>query len=784
MNCCRNIIFCILAGLLCLAGFTFLPIDAVFASTTDGTVSGYAWSENIGWINFGATGNNIHITDSALTGDAWNENKGWIKLDPNQSGVKNTSSGTLSGYAWGGEVGWINFSGVTINSSGRFVGITNGDNTNVGRVNFDCTYCAVQTDWRPASSRGGGGGGGLPPGAYSAPAAPFSILINDGNTYTNNPAVILKIQAGSDVFKMAISNSAGFENTVQEDYQATKTWILSQGDGVKTVYVKFYTQYGQPSETIQRSIILDTQIPEIKITSIKEKYSPDEEVIFGGASEAEAQITLFIDDQFSIFKADKEGNWLISLGKMATGKHHIELFAKDLAGNTGKAIAADFSVEAGVTPTPVATLPPLLQKIKEGLTPILPNILKPKKLQPAKILTLPKTSPVALTMPWNLLPVEQIKKFVLSPLPSDIKLIAEKFPQVEKTFTEVGVAKITDVSKLKTANLKLPGLTQTLGFWGTEITPGKFAPPKGIPIARLTSAAKTKIPSEIVFAKAGGGLVDFNVALSINDQGKAQQTIKTIAGGPVQLIIKIDKPAKTVKGYMVFKSKKPQQPSFQVPLNYLAASLVFSGPDLAQNQVQPVALEERLVLQEFEYEDIGNGVYVANINSPVVDGEYEIITVINYEGEQIQSKEIKLITVVDPEGYIYEKDGDKETRVNGAIISLYWLNPDTKQYELWPAKDYQQENPQTTDVRGTYSFLVPEGHYYLKVDAPGYTSYDGKPFEVTEGSGIHVNIELKTKYWWLSFFDLKTILLIAVLLLLLYNFYRDKLRDIVVLKSV
>ena len=79
---------------------------------------------------------------------------------------------------------------------------------------------------------------------------------------------------------------------------------------------------------------------------------------------------------------------------------------------------------------------------------------------------------------------------------------------------------------------------------------------------------------------------------------------------------------------------------------------------------------------------------------------------------------------------------------------------------------------------------MPEGHYYLRVDAPGYTSYDGKPFQVTEGSGIHVNIELKTKYWWLSFFDWKTILLVAVILLLLYNFYRDKLRDIVVLKSV
>ena len=108
---------------------------------------------------------------------------------------------------------------------------------------------------------------------------------------------------------------------------------------------------------------------------------------------------------------------------------------------------------------------------------------------------------------------------------------------------------------------------------------------------------------------------------------------------------------------------------------------------------------------------------------------------------------------------------------------MQWLNPETKQYESWPAKEYQQENPQITDIRGTYSFLVPEGFYYLKVETPGYPVYDGKPFQVTEGSGIHINIELKTKYWWLKAVDYKTIILLLVIVLLCYNFYRDRVRD-------
>ncbi|MCX6721375.1 MAG: hypothetical protein NT026_02110 [Candidatus Staskawiczbacteria bacterium] len=57
----------------------------------------------------------------------------------------------LSGSAWGENTGWIDFSGVTINSSGQFTGTAEGDI--VGTVNFDCTStgCPVTTDWRQVS---------------------------------------------------------------------------------------------------------------------------------------------------------------------------------------------------------------------------------------------------------------------------------------------------------------------------------------------------------------------------------------------------------------------------------------------------------------------------------------------------------------------------------------------------------------------------------------------------------------------------------------------------------
>ncbi|MBU2109850.1 fibronectin type III domain-containing protein, partial [Patescibacteria group bacterium] len=399
--------------------------------------------------------------------------------------------------------------------------------------------------------------------------------------------------------------------------------------------------------------------------------------------------------------------------------------------------------------------------ISEILKPLLPEFLKPQpkpeEIKPKEVPLeelVPGQAPLALKGKWDLLPAEPIASFVLSPLPNEIRKLAEKFPELKKTFQEIGITKITDIERLKNMNLTLSGLKEA-----------------------------EKIPSDIVFAQTAEGLIDHNINLSISDKGEPQQTISTISNQNIRLVTKPDKPVKSIKGYVVFKSKQPGQTSFQIPLSRLASSLIFAFPTFAKDY-NPEEIEERLVIIEFEYTDPdGDGIYTADIKTPIVEGEYEIITVMDYEDPELGTKEIRLITVVDPEGYIYEKEGNKETRIPGAIASLFWLNPETKQYQLWPAKEYQQENPQTTDVRGTYSFFVPEGFYYLKVEAPGYLVYDGKSFQAKEGSGIHDNIEIKAKNWWLKYFDWKTILLIAVILLLLYNFYKDRIREKLMQKS-
>ena len=634
-----------------------------FASDTLGTIDGnykYAWGENIGWINFGCDKCNVSVTDSGLSGDAWSKQYGWINLNPSTSGVKNDGEGTLSGNAWSSNLGWINFSGVTISSNGEFLGYATIKSDN-SRINFNCTNAnscgsadfKIKTDWRPASVRPQPHNGGHPP--YTPPPSPIPTP-------------------------------------------------------------------PQPTPPILPSVIT-------------------------------APIVNVANGISSVINS-----------------------------------ASDFFL----------------------------NFFRPKNKPATVIVQIPKTAPLAMGTRWNLLPVQAIKSFVFAPLPYEIRILASKFPELSNTLKNVGVQRFTDVNKLVGVNLNIPNLAEqlnrTINNVGVEklgginnlngvtlnipglpeinglngnltngLGTGKIALIRGLPLAKFSAIAKQNLPPEFVFARTAGELVDLNVAMSIGDNGVVNQQIATLPGKTLRLVVKPISKARSVTGYFVFKSATPRitmNNSIEIPRSSLTASALSSLGDLVENVPSPVPVENKLVLSTFEYTDPDHdGIYTADVVSPVVPGEYEVITIIDYIDPVLGSRRMSMIAVVDPEGYVFEKNGNKETRIPSAIVSLYYLNNLTKKYELWPAKDYSQENPQITDVRGTYSFLVPEGSYYFEVEAPGYDAYQGKVFVVTEGSGIHQNIEMASGRGWLSDFDWKTALLIVVLLLLVYNLYRNSLRD-------
>jgi len=616
--------------------------DIVFASETEGTIDTtdkYAWGENVGWINFGCTNCSVAITDTVITGYAWSEEYGWINLNPTNSGVTNTSAGVLGGYAWGSNIGWIDFTGVTINSSGEFLGYATVD-SNSSQISFNCvngSSCSssdfkVSTDWRPTTAR--------------------TVVSSGGSS--------------------------------------------SSGGSLLPCYL-----FSNCIVSIPPATILDS------------------------ANKVTAGVSNTINSLYNSFL----------------------------------------------------------------------SFLNPRSV-PA-IVEVPKIAPIAFSAQWNLLPVNAINTFVFAPLPYEIRVLATKFPELGETLKDVGVERFTDIRKLVGTTFNIQGLAEldrtlknldidqltelkgiSLNVPGIYDTTGKLSLIKGLPVSQFPLIAKKSLPTEFVFARGGKELIDLNVNISINESGGVTQKISSLPGETLRLVVKPISSARSVTGYFVFKSATPRISKTEISRSSLSASALLAFGGLIETNPKPISPENKLVLSSFEYTDPDrDGIYTADVVTPVVPGEYEVITVIDYIDPVLGTRQIRMVTVIDPEGYVFEKNGNKETRIPNATVSLYYLNSITEKYELWPAKNYYQDNPQITDVRGTYSFLVPEGSYYFGVEAPDYKPFKGEVFTVKEGSGIHRNIELTPSRGWLPIFDWSHVFLLGVLLLLVYNLYHKTLQE-------
>ena len=218
----------------CPAAGTAIPDYGVNIAPLSGTgiFSGYAWSENIGWIDFAPAGpypeapNNsaqINWTTGDVTGWAralsygggWD---GWIKLSGTAGlasyGVTfNSSTNEFEGYAWGSDViGWIDFNSNLSNSNGGPLGsvvltIPNDPPLTpdilgpvTGIINTSYSFTASSTDpngddiryridwdndFNIDESTGYGSSGGyasLPANSWSSPGSyTFNVLAEDVN---------------------------------------------------------------------------------------------------------------------------------------------------------------------------------------------------------------------------------------------------------------------------------------------------------------------------------------------------------------------------------------------------------------------------------------------------------------------------------------------------------------------------------------------------------------------------------------------------------------------------
>jgi hypothetical protein len=674
---------------------------------------------------------------------------------------------------------------------------------------------------------------GLPSSYVNPPVSPIAtsdnpegelkVIINNSAKYINTSKVNLTLYAGQDTTRMALSNTNDFKNASLVPYQKEYMWDLNADchceeglcsdaaisdsgnmvaglprdlavarndsdstgddngdsvgndsgtcDGTHTVYAKFYTKYGVASNTVSDSIILDTILPTISISNLKNTYLPTEKIVLKGVTEPNLKVFFNLNNTtYGIVNSDGVGNFIINLNPLTSGSHALKLIAEDEAKNSSDTLTLTLNVQTPtVKPSPIDNPPnnnptETVPREETNKSPIIPNPNPETPIQPETPTpteeTLPPEAPISLQGEWNLLTIKPLPQAFTS---SELSSILNKFPELKETFNKLGITDLKN-EQLQNASFNLPGLTQALNTSSLEEANILY-------LTNLSPELKKDIPSDVIFVRNANETIDLNSFLTF-ENNTPNQKISLLQNQSFELILKPENPAKSIKGYITFKSNHTSYTKPQNTLNKLASLLGIKATQAEENNI-----EEKLVLSEFNFQDEDqDGLWTANFQTPQVTGEYEVITVMEYQDISLGTKTLRLITVIDPEGYVYRKDADGiHGRIPNATISLYKFNSDTKQYELWNAETYQQKNPQTTDIRGTYSFLVPPGSYYLQVEAPNYEAYQGTPFEVTLGSGIHTNIELTPQRSWQDILNGERILTIAFGISLFYYVRRDRM---------
>ena len=151
-----------LAAVLLLLAALNARVSSAFAASSINSVNRYAYGANVGWMDWrGDTNNGVVIGPNYCSGSIYAANVGWISLGSgtptngmhyqnlaaSDYGVNVDSAGNLRGYAYGANIGWINFEAAgapVVNwSSGNLSGYAYG--ANVGWISLSNAMAFVQT---------------------------------------------------------------------------------------------------------------------------------------------------------------------------------------------------------------------------------------------------------------------------------------------------------------------------------------------------------------------------------------------------------------------------------------------------------------------------------------------------------------------------------------------------------------------------------------------------------------------------------------------------------------
>jgi hypothetical protein len=116
---------------------------------------------------------------------------------------------------------------------------------------------------------------------------PTGCITIEGPEIITSHQVNLTISAADDLdlsnlLLMEIANQPEFSGLSWEPYNTTKNWTLSEGEGLKTVYVRFKDSQGNISNTYSDNLLIDQTSPTYSDNLVIDQTSPNGSISIGG----------------------------------------------------------------------------------------------------------------------------------------------------------------------------------------------------------------------------------------------------------------------------------------------------------------------------------------------------------------------------------------------------------------------------------------------------------------------------------------------------------------------
>jgi len=180
---------------------------------------------------------------------------------------------------------------------------------------------------------------GIRSSSVTVTPGPYSVLLNDGETYANNRNVFVSVSAPFGTTSLRIGETEDLSAAPWRGFTTSPSFQLSAGDGPHTVYVQFRDANGNPTETISDDITLDTRA---EISSVTHD---------GGVDPLPPGTTI----HFTLVSGERDGTASVDIGTARTG---IELFDDGQHGDgaaTDGTYAVDFEtpVDLEVADAPI-----------------------------------------------------------------------------------------------------------------------------------------------------------------------------------------------------------------------------------------------------------------------------------------------------------------------------------------------------------------------------------------------------------------------------------------------